>query len=177
MQARKGQAHLFHLFSTLRDIAHQIVRAIESLDDLNCTCVALELCARGFSSWQNNFDAVRALRAIFKLAVNNFAAATNMSMSQTMISSIRGLARQAVLAAASVNAPLFMTVLSIDAIQSDVDPEERATTLKLIAFMVRKKPVVLFAHLPRLVDAVVRSLDPRGTLRGTLQQTATFILR
>lgn len=70
-----------------------------------------------------------------------------------------------------------MTVLSIDAIQNDADPEERATTLKLIAFMVRKKPVILFGHLPRLVDAVVKSLDPRGTLRGTLQQTATFILR
>lgn len=94
-----------------------------------------------------------------------------------MASSLRNLARQAVLAAASVNAPLFMTVMSIDAIQSDADPEERATTLKLIAYMVRKKPVVLFAHLPRLVDAVVKSLDPRGTLRGTLQQTATFILR
>lgn len=163
--------------STLRDIANQIIRAIESLDDLNYTCIALELCARGFSTWQNNFDTVRALRAIFRLAVNPLPSFGSRAISQAMVSSIRGLARQAVLAAASVNAPLFMTVLSIDAIQSDVDPEERGTTLRLIAFMVRKKPVVLFAHLPRLVDAVVKSLDPRGTLRGTLQQTATFILR
>lgn len=163
--------------STLRDTANQIVRAIENLDDLNCTCIALELCARGFATFQNAFDAVRALRAIFKLAVNPLPVPSSPSIAQGMASSVRNLARQAALAAASVNAPLFMTVLSIDAIQNDADPEERATTLKLIAFMIRKKPVILFGHLPRLVDAVVKSLDPRGTLRGTLQQTATFILR
>lgn len=161
----------------MRDIANQIVRALETLEDLNGTCVALELCARGFATFQAYFDATRTLRAVFRLAVNPLPASAIQNTPSSMSSSVRNLARQAVLAAASVNAPLFMTVLSIDAIQSDADTEERATTLKIIAFMVRKKPVVLFAQLPRLVDAVVKSLDPRGTLRGTLQQTATFILR
>jgi hypothetical protein len=165
--------------STLRDIANQILKSLENVEDPVSTSVALELCTRGFSVFQNYLDGVRALRAIFKIAVNSLpaAAATGDASPPPSTSNIRNLARQAILVAASVNAPLFMTVLSIDAIQSDVDQEERAITLKLIAFMVRKKPVVLFAHLPRLVDAVVKSLDPRGTLRGALQQTATFILR
>lgn len=93
--------------------------------------ISLELLTRGFSTFQSYFDAVRVLRSIFRLA-----AATQPA--GAIQNPMRSLARQAILSVASVNAPLFLTVLSFDAMQAQADPEERAATMKLIAFMVRK---------------------------------------
>lgn len=40
-----------------------------------------------------------------------------------------------------------------------------------------QKPLILYSNLPRLVETVVKSLDPKiSSLRETVQQTATFIL-
>jgi hypothetical protein len=171
--------------SILRDIADQVSRSLESTSNAPHQTVSLELLIQGFLVFQSYFDAVRVLRSIFRLSTTTAVPVST---------AIRNLARQAILTVASLDAPLFMTVLSFDAMQADADPEERAATMKLIAFMVRKvgyscalidlytdiqiqKPVVLFASLPRLAEAVVRSLDPRSGLRGALQQTATVILR
>ena len=73
---------------------------------------------------------MRVLRSIFHLA-------TSTSTLPALVN-LRNLARQVVLSIAAINAPLFMTVLSFDAVQADADSEERAKTMKLIAFMVRK---------------------------------------
>jgi len=40
-----------------------------------------------------------------------------------------------------------------------------------------QKPLVLYTNLPRVAEAVVKSLDPTiSALRETVQQSATFIL-
>ena len=124
-------------FSTLRDIADQILRSLESDLHVAHQAVSLELLIRGFSTFQNYLDAVQVLRSVFRLAT-----AVNIS------NVLRNLARQTILSVASVNAPLFMTVLSFDAMQADADPEERAATMKLIAFMVRKVSATTSWTLP-----------------------------
>lgn len=49
--------------------------------------------------------------------------------------------------------------------------------MKLCVFVARKKPSVLLPSLPRLAEAVVKSLDPtRVNMRESIQQTATVIL-
>lgn len=49
--------------------------------------------------------------------------------------------------------------------------------MKLCVFIARKKPIVLLPSLPRLAEAVVKSLDPtRVRMRESIQQTATVIL-
>lgn len=116
--------------STVRDIAFNIAQSLDNHEDPACQHVSLELCIRGFSTFQNSFDAVKVLRGIFRLATSSSTAATDTGL--------RNLARQAVLSIAALNAPLFMTVLSFDAVQSEADTDERARTMKLVAFMVRK---------------------------------------
>ena len=119
-----------HSRSVLRTIAYQIGKSLDETDNPASQNVSLELCIRGFAVFQNSFDAVRVLRSIFHLA-------TSTSTLPALVN-LRNLARQAVLSIAAINAPLFMTVLSFDAVQADADSEERAKTMKLIAFMVRK---------------------------------------
>ena len=72
---------------------------------------------------------------------------------------LRTLANRAILSVASVNPQLFMTTLAFDVLHTR-STEQRMATMKLVAFMVRKKPVVLFPSLAKLAEAVVRSLDP-----------------
>lgn len=49
--------------------------------------------------------------------------------------------------------------------------------MKLCVYMARKRPDVLENSLPRVVEAVVKSLDPNvGKMREDVQQTATVIL-
>lgn len=122
--------------ATVRDVADQVARAVESTDSVLRQSVALELLIRGFGVFQHWFDAVRVLRSVFKLATSSGAGKTQSAVSST--NGLRNLSRQAILSIAAVNAPLFMSVLASDAAQPDIDPEERASTMRLIAFMVRK---------------------------------------
>lgn len=49
--------------------------------------------------------------------------------------------------------------------------------MKLCVFMARKKPAVLENGLPRIAEAVVKSLDPNvGKMRDDVWQAATVIL-
>lgn len=131
-----------HSSSTLRDIADQISRSLEEAQDLAKQNVSLELCIRGFSIFQTFFDAVKVLRSIFRLAVAGNAALTSATPSGTSkvssATALKNLARQAILTVAAVNAPLFMTILSMDSMQLNADPEQRTANMKLIAFMIRK---------------------------------------
>ncbi|KAK4048153.1 hypothetical protein OIO90_005917 [Microbotryomycetes sp. JL221] len=68
---------------------------------------------------------------------------------------LRNMARLAVVNLAAVNSSLFMTTMLHDI-----------------------RPLILFPSLPRVADAVVKSLDPTVTdLRETVHQAATVILR
>jgi hypothetical protein len=49
--------------------------------------------------------------------------------------------------------------------------------MKLCVFMARKKPQVLENGLPRIAEAVVKSLDPNiGKMRDDVWEAATVIL-
>ncbi|KAI5481365.1 WD repeat protein [Pseudohyphozyma bogoriensis] len=129
--------------------------------------IATELCNRGFEIWQNYVDAMPLVRQLFSLATGRTASTPN---------ELRNLARLATLHVASINTPLFMTTLSFDILNA-VSASHRNATMKLLGFMVRKKPLVLHTSLPRLAEAVVKSLDPTVThLRETVHQAATVIL-
>jgi len=120
---------------------------------------------RGFDIWQNYVDPMQLLRSLFAIATS----------SQT--SSSEGThARLAVLQLATTYTPLFMSTLAADIVDAQTIAE-RAAVMKLCVHVARKKPIVLFANLGRLVEAVVHSLDPtRTTMRESIQQTATVIL-
>jgi hypothetical protein len=57
------------------------------------------------------------------------------------------------------------------------DPREYSHALSVIGNLVKKKPVQLLPELPRLVEAVVHSLDPNvPSLRDSCMKAATSVL-
>lgn len=153
--------------------------------------LALELCGRAFSVWQLYIDAMEAVRDIFSLASGRSASTP---------ADLRATARTVALQVAAINTPLFMTTLTQDILQAQT-ADHRNASMKLVAFLVRKvdiylspdsllivadlftriynnqKPLLLFPSLPRLVEAVVKSLDPANAAdRDAVHTSATIIL-
>lgn len=135
--------------------------------------LAIDLCSSGFQIWQHYVDAMEILRSLFRLATLKPPASP-----ATQGSSLAVQARHATLQIASSNTPLFMTTLSFDILNAS-SPAQRNATMKLVAFMAKRRPLVLYASLARIAEAVVKSLDPNvsgGVSRDAVQQTATVIL-
>ncbi|KAJ3534487.1 hypothetical protein NM688_g7130 [Phlebia brevispora] len=131
--------------------------------------LAIDLCSRGFPVWQQYVDAVEILRALFTLATSNRKEAISTH-------NVGQQARSAVLQIASSNTPLFMTTLSIDILQPK-SVQHRKSVMQLVIFLIHKKPLALYSNLPRLVEAVVKSLDPNSTAsREAVLDSATEIL-
>ncbi|KAG6336863.1 hypothetical protein ID866_2221 [Astraeus odoratus] len=154
--------------STLRDIAASIVSYLHQ-DDPTRRVLAVDLCARGFQIWQYHVDAMGLLRSLYSLAVSSRKDAIS-------IQNVGQQARQAVLQIASSNATLFMTTLTLD-ILNPISLEHRKIVMQLVAFLIRKKPLLLYPNLARLMEAVVKSLDPNSTSsRDAVHDTATEII-
>ncbi|OXG25397.1 hypothetical protein C367_03219 [Cryptococcus neoformans Ze90-1] len=144
------------------------------LHEPNCDYISLavELCSKGFTIWQSYVDPSDLLRRLFHLATNK----EPPSMPSHSSTSIAAQARLAILLVASSNPPLFMSTLSMDILDAK-SAESRSSIMKLCVFMARKKPAVLENGLPRIAEAVVKSLDPNvGKMRDDVWQAATVIL-
>ncbi|SPO20149.1 uncharacterized protein UTRI_00545_B [Ustilago trichophora] len=161
----------------LKDIASTIHGAIvsdrgsemRSAQESQMLAVAIELCRGGFSMWQHYFDATEVVRSLFALS-------TSTSGGNTSDGDLRSLARSATLQIAAENTPLFMTTLSLDILHAR-SAAHCAATMRLVAFMVRRRPSVLVANLPRLAEAVVKSLDPtHTTMREAVVNAATVMI-
>ena len=72
-----------------------------------CKILAIELCSRGFDTWQSFIDVTELLRSLFTLA-------THTKKDGITILNVGAAARSAVLQIASNNTPLVMTTLSMD---------------------------------------------------------------
>ncbi|KZT12183.1 WD40 repeat-like protein [Laetiporus sulphureus 93-53] len=155
--------------SVLTDIARSIAQYLHD-ESSSYRALAIELCSRGFPVWQQYVDAVEMLRALFTLAT----ASRKDSISPH---NIGAQARSAVLQIATANTPLFMTTLTIDILQPR-SVQHRRSVMQLVILLIRKNPMVLYSNLPRLMEAIVKSLDPNSTAdRDAVLDSATDILR
>lgn len=126
--------------------------------------LAIELCSKGYTIWQTFADPMDLLRQLFHLSTRKDTSTVNAQ------------ARVAVLHVASSNPALFMSTLSMDILNAE-SAEGRNSIMKLCVYMARKKPEVLENGLPRIAEAVVKSLDPNiGKMREDVWQAATVIL-
>ncbi|KAF8984038.1 hypothetical protein BDQ17DRAFT_1260967 [Cyathus striatus] len=131
--------------------------------------LAVDLCSRGFHVWQHYIDAMDILRSLFALA-------TGPRKETISVQNVAAHARLAVLSIATNNTPLFMTTLCLD-ILSPQSLDHRKSVMQIVAFLIRKRPLVLQPNLPRLTEAVVKSLDPNSTAnRDAVLDTATEII-
>jgi hypothetical protein len=125
------------------------------------------------------------IRSLFNLA-------TSTKKEGISAQNIGPQARQAVLHIVTENTGVFMTTLSLDILHPQ-SLEHRKSVMQLVAFLIRKvgyflirrpsslifsqKPLVIRPNLPKLVEAVVKSLDPNSTSnRDAVQDAATEIL-
>ncbi|THH17275.1 hypothetical protein EW146_g3520 [Bondarzewia mesenterica] len=176
----------YNLLSTnaLNDISKSIMIYLHD-DDVSYKLLAIDLCSRGFHIWQQYVDAMEMLRSLFTLATN--------SRKESISSQNAGpQARLAVLQIATHSTALFMTTLSLDILHPR-DLDHRKSVMQLMAFLIKKvlvlvcilgqllkqsqKPLVIYPNLPRLIEAVVKSLDPNSNSnREAVLDTATEIL-
>ncbi|KAG7444190.1 uncharacterized protein BT62DRAFT_988008 [Guyanagaster necrorhizus] len=163
-------AEKYSLFasSVLTDISKSIALYLQDGRSI-FRVLAIDLCSRGFHVWQHYIDAMEILRLLFILATTSRKEAISTQ-------NIGAQARLAVLHIAASNTPLFMTTLGLD-ILSPAGVEYRKSILQIVAFLIRKRPMVLYPNLPKLMEAVVKSLDPNSTShRDAILDTATEII-
>ncbi|KAJ7644581.1 hypothetical protein FB45DRAFT_898250 [Roridomyces roridus] len=153
--------------SALTDISKSIALYLHDEQSLH-RVLAIDLCSRGFHIWQHYIDAMEILRALFTLATSARKEAISAQNAGPQ-------ARLAVLQIAANNTALFMTTLTLD-ILNPSGLEHRKAVMQIVAFLIRKRPLVLYPNLPRLMEAVVKSLDPNSTWnRDAVLDTATEI--
>lgn len=158
----------------LKEVANSIALYVK--DDALPTqqTTAIILCDRGFTIFQHYFDAMNVVRALFSLSTSK-SQEQKENVSATVLEN-RALARRATLRIAEDNTPLFMTTLSLDILHAQ-SPAHCDATMRLVALMVRKRPLILYPNLPRLAEAVVKSLDPTDTsMRSVIHRSATIII-
>lgn len=153
----------------LKDVAVAISWALKIGDkEPRLAVVALELCLRGFSIWQQYVDAMDLLRRVSAIAMA-------VDLEGQASSDLVAVARQTTLHIAQENTPLFMTTLHLDVIQAS-SAAQANSTMRLVAFIVRRRPLILYPNLPRLAEAVVKSLDPTNRMREEVLQSATLMI-
>ena len=131
--------------------------------------LAIDLVSKGFTVWQTYVDPMDLLRRLSHFATHKEPSATGST-------SIAAQARLAVLHVATSNPALFMSTLSMDILDAK-SAAGRNSIMKLCVFLARKQPALLENGLPRIAEAVVKSLDPNvGKMRDDVWQAATVIL-
>lgn len=129
--------------------------------------IAVELCARGFEWIQRYVDAVSLVKSLFGLATGK---------DEETPADLRSAASKAILQVAATNVQLFMATMAFDVLHT-TSVNHRNATMRLVIFMVRRKPSVMHHSLPKLCEAIVHTLDPKdSSLRSTMQQTTTIII-
>jgi WD repeat-containing protein 7 len=117
--------------SALTDISKSIAMYLHD-ENSQYRVLAIDLCSRGFNTWQHYVDAMEILRALFTLGAS--------SRKETISAQNVGpQARLAVLQIASskTSESLFMTTLALE-IHSPQSVEQRKSVMQIFAFLIRK---------------------------------------
>jgi hypothetical protein len=143
---------------------------------------ALELLGRGFSTWEPHISAVSLIRYLEQLAgflpalLGSPAATPTSAPVAVQPPSVQQMARQAILSIATSSTAVFVQTLVLDLTHAKT-AEERKGCLRLISVFVHKKPGILQPHLLRIVEGVIKCLEPNNSqLRETLLQYVTTTL-
>ncbi|RXW25374.1 hypothetical protein EST38_g529 [Candolleomyces aberdarensis] len=162
--AEKWQQHR----CALTDITKSLTLYLHD-EDSNHRVLAIDICSKGFHVWQRYIDAMEILRALFSLA-------TGVRKDSISVQNVAAQARTAVLTLATNHTALFMSTLCLDVLNPP-SLEHRRSVMQIIAFLIRKRRHILQPNLPRLMEAVVKSLDPNSNAnREAVLDTATEIM-
>ncbi|KAJ3010098.1 UNVERIFIED_CONTAM: hypothetical protein HDU68_002329, partial [Siphonaria sp. JEL0065] len=132
--------------------------------------MAVELLSKGFKTWEAHVNAASVLRSIILTtglqspSSNNAggtpsrgvdSAGSGGAPSQALVMA----SRHAVVQIATINPALFITTVTFDFVHSKL-VAERIGGLKLLGMFIAKKPALLYSHVPRMLESMVKALDP-----------------
>ncbi|KAF9430241.1 hypothetical protein BGZ94_007778 [Podila epigama] len=127
---------------------------------------SIDLLAQGFKSWQSFIRADTVLKTLFALAMDE----------QSGGSLVSRRAKRAVAQIAGVNHALFVATLTQEILECK-RVSEKTGLLKLISIIARKSPSVLYSGIPKLSEAIVKSLDPTiSHVREAILPVGTSVL-
>ncbi|KAJ1968324.1 hypothetical protein IWQ62_001313 [Dispira parvispora] len=165
-----------------KQVAHALFLLIKSLavsPDHKAT--AVDLFTQGFTLWQPHLDAPRILRALVYYASTGTTNHSTLGSSRetdaegttsdvgreghSVVHSgssefLTRHARQALLRLTTLHPALIASTFALDLLTSEY-LKERKLALKVLGWLVQKRTSLLYPFLTRLVDQVVKSLDPR----------------
>lgn len=155
--------------NVVTDVANSIAMFLHDESSAH-RIIGIDLSSRGLQIWQAYTDTMEILRSLFDLA-----STTRKDADLPSIRNEATQARLAVLHVATTCTHLFMTKLLLDVTQPRT-PAHSRSIMQLLAFLIRKKPLVLYHNIPRLMEAVVKCIDPNSALRETVLDAVTGIL-
>ncbi|TPX62514.1 hypothetical protein PhCBS80983_g00232 [Powellomyces hirtus] len=166
-----------------KDVAESLDQLLREETPRNVYRIAaVELLGSGFPLWEPHINGTAVLRTLIAfsgLATPNLpgsagsAPPPNAPPVPTASPAVMVASRLAIVQIASCNAALFISTLTMDLMHSK-SASERAGSLKLLGMFIAKKPLVLLPHLGRVVEAIVKCLDPNlPHLRDALQGIVT----
>ncbi|KAI8388613.1 uncharacterized protein BYT42DRAFT_241066 [Radiomyces spectabilis] len=127
---------------------------------------SMELLSQGFSTWESYINASEVLRTLFQYA-------SDKKPTMSLVS--RG-AKGAIFEIAVTNMPLVIGTLTFDTMHCK-KIDDRIRCLQIIGQFIRKKPILLYYNVHRVVEAVVKTLDPNiPHMREQVLPAATAIL-
>ncbi|KAI9307901.1 hypothetical protein BJ944DRAFT_261192 [Cunninghamella echinulata] len=128
---------------------------------------SMELLSQGFKIWESYINASNVLRTLFSYA-------TTLSLQHQFIK--QGAKNSIFTIAQSGHMPLVIGTLTFDT-SNDKNIENRLSCLRIISFFIRMSPILLSDHVYRVIEAVVKTLDPNiPHMRESVLQSATSIL-
>jgi len=135
--------------------------------------------ARGYNIWSKYIeDKAGLIKLLFTLSVESKRVTSIGSIVITPIDSSSSQAiRNSLLMVGSAEPKIFVSAIGNEIIRQDTGKLEHSSALMIVNSLVKKYPLSMLEQLPRLVEAVVRSLDPNvPSLREGCINAATTAL-
>jgi hypothetical protein len=149
---------------------------------------SMELLSEGFSTWEVYIKSAEVLRTLFAYTGDRHPSSVHINRT----------ARTAIFNIANTHMPLVIGTLTYDMMNAQrmedrlacmrvinmfarkvvpVDYFRQDTFTQLFTFFYIQRPGLLFSSIPRVVEAVVKALDPNiPNVRESVIQSATLIL-
>ncbi|KAL6041424.1 hypothetical protein QOT17_024947 [Balamuthia mandrillaris] len=149
-----------------REATKTLLRLLKQKSNNSMRVTAAELLGKGFAIWKPYVKSLRSLvRALFALTL------------VTEPPNIAGIAHHSLMLIGIQEPRATIDAIGEIIARTDIGTRERSDALALLGSFVKKDPVALLPELPRLVDTVVRSLDPNVPhLRESCLKGATTVL-
>ncbi|KAI8801576.1 hypothetical protein BJ742DRAFT_684998 [Cladochytrium replicatum] len=181
----------------LRDLAQSLELVIREDTRNTYRLAAMELIGRAFSTLEPHMNGQQIIRMMVGMtglwgqppaptqgSTSGQSTPTLQSTANSIPGALAGIAnvsqsvmlmaRNVVVQIAIANPSLFVTTECFDLMHAKT-PGERLGSLKLLGMFIAKRPLLAYPHVPKLMDAMVKSLDPnQASMREALQQTVTI---